>query len=82
MHSLFLLKGAFAKNETYKNRLQILTKTAKWYHDFGEAYQSSFEYNATTADFILTRMLHRLIIVLVMARQVKKRRQNNEIWTP
>ena len=80
MHSLFLLKNAFAKNETYKNRLQNLTKTAKWYHDFGEAYQSSFEYNATTADFILTRTLYRLIIVLVRASKTsdeKKAKQRD-----
>ena len=75
MHSLFLLKDAFAKNETYKNRLQNLTKTAKWYHDFGEVYQSSFEYNGTTADFMLTRMLYRLIIVLVMASNTSEEKK-------
>ena len=59
----------------HKNRLQNLTKTAKWYHDFGEAYQSSFEYNATTTDFILTRMLYRLIIVLVMASKTSEEKK-------
>ena len=80
MHSLFLLKDAFAKNETYKNRLQKLIKTAKWYHDFGEVYQSSFEYNGTTADFMITRMLYRLIIVLVMpdtAEEEQKAKQRD-----
>ena len=75
MQSLFLLKDAFAKNETYKIRLQNLTKIAKWYRDFGEAYQSSLEYNATTADFILTRMLYRLIIVLVMASKTSEEKK-------
>ena len=69
------MKDAFAKNETYKNRLQNLTKTAKWYHDFGEVYQSSFEYNGTTEDFMLTRMLYGLMIVLVMASNTSEEKK-------
>ena len=66
IHSLFLLKDILHKNPAYKTRLVNFINTAKWYHDFGEVYQSSFEYKGTTADNIITRMLSRLIIVLAM----------------
>ena len=66
IHSLFLLKDTLHKNPAYKPRLINFIHTAKWYHDFGEVYQSSFEYKGTTADNMITRMLSRLIIVLAM----------------
>ena len=66
IHGLFLLRDALHKNAAFKNRTRDLINAAKWFHDFGEVYQSSFEYKGTTADFMITRMLSRLIIVLVM----------------
>ena len=66
IHSLFLLKDTLATTPAYKTRLINLINAAKWYHDFGEVYQSPFEYKGTTADFMITRMLSRLIIVLAM----------------
>ena len=66
MHSLFLLKDILGENAAYKTRLENLINTAKWYHDFGEVYQSLFEYKGTTADFMITRILSRLIIVMAM----------------
>ena len=65
-HSLYLLKDIFNKTPANKNRLLKLIATAKWHNDFGEVYQSSFEYNGTTADFMITRMIFRLLIVLAM----------------
>jgi len=66
IHSLFLLKDTLDKNAAYKNRLVNLVRTAKWYNDFGEVYQKSFEYDGTTADKMITIMLFRLLIVLAM----------------
>ena len=65
-HSLYLLKDTLNKTPANKNRLLKLIATAKWHNDFGEVYQSSFEYNGTTADFMITRMIFRLLIVLAM----------------
>lgn len=66
VHSIFLLKDTLDKHAAYKNRLLHLINTAKWYNDFGEVYQSSFEYIGTTADKMITIMLFRLLIVLSM----------------
>ena len=63
MHSLFLIKDSL-KN---KSKLLDLIKTAKWFNEFGEIYQSpSFEIKGTTADRMITLMLFRLMTVLVM----------------
>ena len=65
-HSLYLLKDTLKKTPATKSRLLNLIATAKWHNDFGEVYQSSFEYKGTTADFMITRMIFRLLIVLAM----------------
>ena len=63
MHSLFLIKNSLKK----KSKLLDLIKTAKWFNEFGEIYQSpSFEIKGTTADRMITLMLFRLMTVLVM----------------
>ena len=66
VHSIFLLKDILNKDAAHKNRLLNLINTAKWHNDFGEVYQTSFEYNGTTADYMITRMIFRLLIVLAM----------------
>ncbi|XP_022786563.1 uncharacterized protein LOC111326752 [Stylophora pistillata] len=66
MHTLFLLKDALHGDPKYRPRLLNLINTAKWYNDFGEVYQSTFEYSGTTADRMITIMLFRLMIVLIM----------------
>ena len=66
MHTLFLLKDSFHQNAGNKTRLLNLIKTAKWYNDFGEVYQSTFEFSGTTADRMITLLLFRLMIVLMM----------------
>ena len=65
MHSLFLLSDSLSHSSN-KTRLVDLINTAKWYNDFGEIYQSTFEFKGTTADRMITLMLFRAIIVLVM----------------
>ena len=66
MHSLFLLSDSLS-TASNKSRLLHLIKTAKWYNDFGEIYQSpTFEFKGTTADRMITLTLFRLMIVLVM----------------
>ena len=66
MHTLFLISESLSPSSS-KCRLLDLIKTAKWYNDFGEVYQSpTFEFKGTTADRMITIMLYRLIIVLVM----------------
>ena len=66
MHTLFLLSDSLSTSSN-KARLLDLIKTAKWYNDFGEIYQSpTFEIKGTTADRMITLMLFRLMIVLVM----------------
>ena len=63
MHSLFLIKNSLKE----KSKLLDLIKTAKWFNEFGEVYQSpSFEIKGTTADRMITLMLFRLMTVLVM----------------
>ena len=63
MHSLFLIKDSLKT----KSKLLDLIKTAKWFNEFGEIYQSpSFEIKGTTADRMITLMLFRLMTVLVM----------------
>ena len=63
MHSLFLIKNSLKE----KSKLLDLIKTAKWFNEFGEIYQSpSFEIKGTTADRMITLMLFRLMTVLVM----------------
>ena len=66
MHTLFLIHDSL-KSPLKKPRLLNLIKTAKWYNDFGEIYQSpTFEIKGTTADRMITLMLFRLMIVLMM----------------
>lgn len=66
MHALFILNDALS-NPSNKKRLQELIKTAKWYNDFGEIYQTpAFDIVGTTADRMITLFLYRLMIVLVM----------------
>ena len=79
-HTLFLLKDALQGNTKYRSRLLNLINTAKWYNDFGEVYQSTFEYSGTTADRMITIMLFRLMIVLIMPAKSdmeKKERQRD-----
>ncbi|KAL9985177.1 hypothetical protein ACROYT_G007547 [Oculina patagonica] len=65
MHTLFLLSDSLSLPAN-KSRLIDLINTAKWYNDFGEIYQTTFEFKGTTADRMMTLMLYRLVIVLVM----------------
>ena len=66
MHTLFLLSDWLSLPGN-KGRLLDLIKTAKWYTEFGEIYQSpTFEIKGTTADRMITLTLFRLMIVLVM----------------
>ncbi|KAL9961935.1 hypothetical protein ACROYT_G030979 [Oculina patagonica] len=65
MHTLFILGDSLSLSSN-KSRLLDLIDTAKWYNDFGEIYQSQFEFKGTTADRMITLLLYRLIIVLVM----------------
>lgn len=65
MHTLFLISDSLSLPSN-KSRLLDLISTAKWYNDFGEIYQSTFEFKGTTADRMITLMLYRMIIVLVM----------------
>ena len=66
MHTLFLLKDSLHAVPGNKTRLLNLIKTAKWYNDFGEVYQSTFEFSGTTADRMITIILYRIMIVLMM----------------
>ena len=67
LNTLFLLKDSLSLPSNKSSRLVDLIKTAKWYTDFGEIYQSpAFELKGTTADRMITLMLYRLMIVLVM----------------
>ena len=75
MHTLFLLKESLHQDSGNKSRLLNLIKTAKWYNDFGEIYQTTFEYNGTTADRMATIMLFRLMIVLIMPASTENERK-------
>ena len=63
VHSVFLLKAAL---QTDPARLRRMIDTAKWYTDFGEIYQTTFEFDGSTADRIKTFLLYRLQVILVM----------------
>ena len=70
-HSLFLISDSLNKS-----RLLDLIKTAKWYNDFGEVYQSpAFEYKGTTADRMITILHFRVMIVLVMPNSTNEEKK-------
>ena len=79
-YTLFLLKNSLHQDPRNETRLVNMINTAKWYNDFGEVYQSKFEFKGTTADSILTILLFRLMIVLAMpatTEMEKKERQRD-----
>ena len=55
MNAVFLLK----KELKAKKKLADYVATMKWYNEFGEVYQDSFEYVGTTADRMRTISLWR-----------------------
>ena len=81
MHTLFLISDSLSLSSN-RSRLLDLMSTAKWYNDFGEIYQSPFEFKGTTADRMITLMLYRLVIVLLMPIRMMKRKPNSGTWTP
>lgn len=82
MHTLFLLKDSLHMDNANKSRLVNLINTAKWYNEFGEVYQTTFEYSGTTADRMITIMLFRLMTVLTMpintTDEIKARQRDME----
>jgi hypothetical protein len=64
MNSLFLLRQQLSA----VGKLGGILNTMKWYNDFGEIYQSNFEYAGTTADKLRTKMLYRLETILMSAQ--------------
>ena len=78
MHTLFLLKDSLHAVSGNKTRLLNLIKTAKWYNDFGEVYQSTFEFSGTTADRMITIILFRLMIVLIMPKSTVDEKKARE----
>ena len=75
MHTLFLLKDSLHQDPNNKTRLIKLINTAKWYNDFGEIYETPFEYKGTTSDRMITIILFRLMIVLVMPTDTEDERK-------
>lgn len=74
-HTLLLISDSL-NEASNKSRLQDLIKTAKWYNDFGEVYQSpAFEYKGTTADRMITILHFRVMIVLVMPNSTDEERK-------
>ena len=72
MHSLYLLKPVLAR----KGKLESVMKTMKWYNEFGEVYQTNFEFNGTSADRMRTIILYRLETVLMNPeRTIKEQRE-------
>ena len=67
-HSVFLMREELKS----AGQLNEIIDTMKWYTEFGEVYQTPFEFKGSTADRVRTVMLHRLITVLAMP-------QDNEI---
>ena len=61
-HSVFLMRDEL----NTANKLNDIIGAMKWYSDFGENYQTSFEFNGTTADRLRSVKLFQLLTVLVM----------------
>ena len=61
-HSVFLFRNELKAAKKLNNMIQVM----KWYMEFGEVYQSPFEFQGTTADKIRTVLLFRLMTVLIM----------------
>ncbi|CAB3991586.1 Chondroitin sulfate ABC exolyase [Paramuricea clavata] len=61
-HSVFLLRNELKAAGKLDNMIDVM----KWYVEFGEVYQSPFEFQGTTADKIRTVLLFRLMTVLIM----------------
>ena len=61
-HSVFLMRNELKTAQ----KLDDMIKVMKWYTEFGEVYQSPFEFQGTTADKIRTVLLFRLMTVLIM----------------
>ena len=74
-HSLLLISDSL-NEASNKSRLLDLIKTAKWYNDFGEVYQSpAFEYRGTTANRMITILHFRVMIVLVMPKSTNEEKK-------
>ena len=61
-HSVFLMR----KELKSAGKLNDIIGTMKWYTEFGEVYQTTFEFKGSSADRVRTVMLYRLITVLAM----------------
>ncbi|KAL9951814.1 hypothetical protein ACROYT_G044546 [Oculina patagonica] len=71
MNAVFLLKNELQA----EGKLSDYVATMKWYNDFGEIYQSPFEYAGTTADRLRTISLWRLFAVLLMPTNTAEQKQ-------
>ncbi|XP_028413925.1 uncharacterized protein LOC114536772 [Dendronephthya gigantea] len=63
LHSMFLMRKHLASD---------MVETMKWYVEFGEVYQETFEFKGSTADRIRSAMLYRLMAVLAMPESNKE----------
>ena len=61
-HSVFLMRNELKSAAKLDDMIDVM----KWYMEFGEVYQSPFEFQGTTADRTRTVLLFRLITVLIM----------------
>ena len=61
-HSVFLMRNELKASK----KLDDVIATMKWYMEFGEVYQTSFEFKGATADRVRSIMLYRLLTVLAM----------------
>ena len=61
-HSAFLMRNELDA----AGKLNDVVGTMKWYSDFGEIYESSFDFTGTTADRLRTVEIYRLLTILTM----------------
>ena len=66
MHAAFLMADAINNANDPDMTLENLIDTMKWYSDFGEIYQTVYEYHGTTADRVRTFILFKLLTILSM----------------
>ena len=64
IHAAFLMADAIDDANDQDMTLDNLIDTMKWYSDFGEIYQSQYEYHGTTADRVRTLILLKLLTTL------------------
>ena len=77
-HSVFLMR----KELKSSGKLNDIIDTMKWYTEFGEVYQTTFEFKGSTADRVRTVMLYRLIAVLAMPEDNDiQKKKKLETWT-